>query len=95
VERATYIGAVTAGAWPLANAQRLPCQVSTTTGGNVAKVGEVWADDTPVMVSVSEERKPRVTLWCGLEQADLTPEQAEQLASYLRVAAARARRPSQ
>jgi hypothetical protein len=58
----------------------------------MAKIGEVWGDGTPIMVSVTEEPKPRVTLWCGLEQADLTPEQADQLATYLKVAAARARR---
>ena len=43
----------------------------------VAKVGEVWGNGAPVMVSVTEERRPRVTVWCGLAQADLTPEQAE------------------
>jgi hypothetical protein len=58
----------------------------------VAKVGEVWGNGTPVLVSVTEERKPRVTVWMGLESTDLTPDQAEQLASYLRVAATRARR---
>jgi hypothetical protein len=58
----------------------------------MAKVGEVTGNGTPVAVSVTEEREPRVTVWCGLEQADLTPEEAEQLATYLKVAAARARR---
>jgi|Tabmets5t2r1_1033131.scaffolds.fasta_scaffold114838_2 hypothetical protein len=57
----------------------------------MAKVGEVWANDTPIMVSVTEEQKPRVTVWMGLESTDLTPEQAEQLATYLKVAAARVR----
>ena len=41
---------------------------------------------TPVMVSVTAESKPRVTLSSvGLESTDLTPEQAEQLAAYLEV----------
>jgi hypothetical protein len=57
----------------------------------MAKVGEVWGNETPIMVSVTEEQKPRVTVWMGLESMDLTPEQAEQLATYLKVAAARAR----
>jgi hypothetical protein len=58
----------------------------------MAKVGEVWANDTPIMASVTQEQKPRVTVWMGLESADLMPEQAQQLATYLKVAAARARR---
>jgi hypothetical protein len=58
----------------------------------MAKLGEVWGNGTPVMVSVSKDAAPVVTIWCGLEQADLTPEQAQQLATYLKVAAARARR---
>jgi hypothetical protein len=58
----------------------------------MAKVGEVTGNGTSVAVSVTEEREPRITIWCGLEQADLTPGEAEQLAAYLRVAAARARR---
>jgi hypothetical protein len=58
----------------------------------MAKVGEVWGNGAPVLVSVTQGQKPRVAVWCGLEQADLTPEQAQQLATYLKVAAARARR---
>lgn len=58
----------------------------------MAKVGEVWGNGTPVMVSVTEAPSPSVTVWMGLESADLTPEQAEQLATYLRIAAIRARR---
>lgn len=59
----------------------------------MAKVGEVRCNDTPIIVSVTEEQKPRVTVWTGMESTDLTPEQAEQLATYLKVAAARARKP--
>jgi hypothetical protein len=51
----------------------------------MAKVGEGMGDGTPIMVSVTEQPKPRVTIWCGLEQADLTPEQAEQLATSSRL----------
>lgn len=47
-------------------------------------------DPEGVAVSTVEE-EALVTVWVGLEVTDLTPGAADQLAAFLRVAAARAR----
>jgi hypothetical protein len=56
----------------------------------VANIGDVAGDPEGVVVSTVEE-EALVTVWVGLEGTDLTPDAADQLAAYLRVAAARAR----
>jgi hypothetical protein len=52
---------------------------------------QVQGDPNPVLVSTMEAER-LVTRWCGLEQTDLTPAAARQLAAYLRRAAGRAER---
>jgi hypothetical protein len=56
----------------------------------MARIGEVHGDPDAVQVSTAEGW-PMVTVWLGIEHTDLTPDQADQLAAYLKVAAARAR----
>jgi hypothetical protein len=55
----------------------------------VAKIGEVSGEPEPVAVSTTD--KGLVTVWLGFESTDLSPEAAEQLAAFLKVAAARSR----
>lgn len=59
-------------------------------GGPVAKVGDVPGDPEGVAVS-TVEGQPLVSVWLGLEATDLSPDAADQLAAFLRIAAARAR----
>jgi hypothetical protein len=56
----------------------------------VAKIGDVTGDPEPVAVS-TVEGEALVTVWLGMESTDLSPDAADQLAAFLKVAAARSR----
>jgi len=56
----------------------------------VAKVGDVVGDPEGVAVS-TVEGQGLVSVWLGVESTDLSPDAADQLAAFLRVAAIRAR----
>ena len=56
----------------------------------MAKVGDMPGDPEGVAVSMVEGQA-LVSVWVGLESTDLSPDSADQLAAFLRVAAARAR----
>jgi hypothetical protein len=58
----------------------------------VAKIGDVTGD--PEGVAVSTTDGGQVTVWLGMESTDLSPDAADQLAAFLKVAAARSRQQS-